>query len=584
MSEKIIGIDLGTTNSELAIVEAGQPVLIRHNNRAIIPSYVALDQDGKLLVGEAARNQYPVYPERTVKSIKRLMGSGEKVVMAGQEYAPREISAIILKFLKQNAEQYLGKEVTGAVITVPAYFSDIQRLATKEAGEIAGFTNIKMINEPTAAALAYEGEHAEGKTVMVYDLGGGTFDVSVVRMEEGVIEVIASHGNNHLGGDDFDQLIVDHVYERLREAHGEFTLSPEEAARINRAAERAKLVLSDNPFAELKEEYLFEQNGVPVHLDLEISRETYEEMIRPLIDETVRAIHVALKSAKLTASDIEEILLVGGSTRTPLVQQCIEEEFSVQPRSEVDPDLCVAGGAAIQAGMLGGEDVSVVLVDITPYTFGTSSLDMDEYMMSFKEIYVPLIRKNSPVPVKKSEVFYTLHDNQESVRVDVYQGEESIPLDNIKLGEFVISGLSRVPEGNEIITTFELDTNGILQVTATEKCTGKSKQISIDNATGHFDKEDMDRAKGKLVQLFEKENVADSIPDEEQKQAADTIPAEVQAVLKKAENLLDDAEPEDKEELIELIEIIRDAFSAKDEQKLAGAVSELNEIIFYLES
>ncbi len=584
MSEKIIGIDLGTTNSEAAIIEDGQPVLIKHNDCAIVPSYVAMDQDGKLLVGEAARNQYPVYPERTVKSIKRLMGSDEKVVMAGQEYAPREISAIILKFLKQNAEQYLGQEVTSAVITVPAYFSDIQRLATKEAGEIAGFTKIKMINEPTAAALTYEGEHADGKTVMVYDLGGGTFDVSVVRMEEGVIEVIASHGNNHLGGDDFDQLIVDHAHERLREAHGEFTLSPEEAARINRAAERAKFVLSDNPFAELKEEYLFEQNGVPVHLDLEISREKYEEMIRPLIDETVNAIHVALKSAGLTATDIDEILLVGGATRTPLVRQCIEEEFSVQPRSEVDPDLCVASGAAIQAGMLSGEEVSAVLVDITPYTFGTSSLDMPPGSMSFKEIYVPLIKKNSPVPVRKSEVFYTLYDNQERVRVDVYQGEESIPQDNIKLGEFVISGLSRVPEGNEIITTFELDTNGILQVTATEKCTGKSKQISIDNATGHFEKEDMDKAKGKLVQLFGEENVADAIPDEEQHQAADTIPAEVQAVLEKAENLMENVDPEDKEELIELSETIRDALREKDEQKLAGAVSELNEIIFYLES
>lgn len=583
MSEKIIAIDLGTTNSEVAIFEDGQPVLVKHNKSVIIPSYVAMDQDGKLLVGEAARNQYPVYPERTVKSIKRLMGSGEKVVMAGQEYAPREISAIILKSLKQYAERYLGEVVNRAVITVPAYFSDIQRLSTKEAGEIAGFTSIKMINEPTAAALAYEGKHDEARTIMVYDLGGGTFDVSVVRMEDGVIEVIASHGNNHLGGDDFDQLIVDHVYEELREKHEAFELSPEETARITRAAEQVKMALSDNPFAEIREEYLFEQNGVPVHLNLEISRETYEDMIRPLIDETLRAIHIALKSANLTASDIEEILLVGGSTRTPLVQQYIEAEFSVQPRSEVNPDLCVVSGAAIQAGMLAGEDVSAVLVDITPYTFGTSTLDMDAHSFGYKEIYVPLIRKNTPVPVKKSDVFYTLRNNQESVRINIYQGEASIPADNIKIGEFLIRGLSRVPEGSEIVTTFELDTNGILHVTATEKCTGKSKQISIDNATGRFDEKDMERAKGKLVQFFGEQHEDDLTP-EGTESIDDGIPADVQTVLKKAEKLLDDTEPEDREELIELSETIHDALREKDSGRLAEAVSELNEIIFYMES
>lgn len=582
MEGKIIGIDLGTTNSEVAIFEDGQPLLLKHNNSAIFPSYVAMDQDGKLLVGEPARNQYPVYPERTVKSIKRLMGSGKKVTMAGQEYAPREISAIILKSLKQNAEHYLGETVTSAVITVPAYFSDVQRLSTKEAGEIAGFANIKMINEPTAAALAYEGKHSEGKTIMVYDLGGGTFDVSVVRMEGGVIEVIASHGNNHLGGDDFDQKIVEHVYDALREEYGEFALSPEESARVILAAEHAKFVLSDNPFAEIKEEYLFEQNGVPAHLSLEISRETYEDMIRPLIEETISAIHTALQSADLTASDIEEILLAGGSTRTPLVQQYIEEEFSVQPRSEVNPDLCIASGAAIQAGMLSGEDVTAVLVDITPYTFGTSTLSMNDTIMSYENIYVPLIRKNSPIPVRKSDVFFTLYDNQESVRVNVFQGEEKVPEDNIKLGEFVIGDLSRVPAGNDIVTTFELDTNGILHVTATEKFTGKSKQISIDNAIGRFNEEDMDRAKGKIIQLFDEESVTET--DSEDADSDHDLPVEVSRLLKKAENLLGGAETEDKEELIELMEQIKDALKADDKDKLTEALSELAEIIFYMES
>ncbi len=341
-------------------------------------------------------------------------------------------------------------------------------------------------------------------------------------------------------------------------------------------------MLSDNPFAEIKEEYLFEQNGVPAHLSLEISRETYEDMIRPLIEETISAIHTALQSADLTASDIEEILLAGGSTRTPLVQQYIEEEFSVQPRSEVNPDLCIASGAAIQAGMLSGEDVTAVLVDITPYTFGTSTLSMNDTIMSYENIYVPLIRKNSPIPVRKSDVFFTLYDNQESVRVNVFQGEEKVPEDNIKLGEFVIGDLSRVPAGNDIVTTFELDTNGILHVTATEKFTGKSKQISIDNAIGRFNEEDMDRAKGKIIQLFDEESVTET--DSEDADSDHDLPVEVSRLLKKAENLLGGAETEDKEELIELMEQIKDALKADDKDKLTEALSELAEIIFYMES
>ncbi len=584
MNEKIIGIDLGTTNSEVAVIDEMQPVLLEHDNSAIFPSYVGMDQAGNLLVGRAARNQYHVYPDRTVKSIKRLMGSGEKVSMAGREYAPQEISAIILKTLKNTAEKQLGRTITQAVVTVPAYFSDVQRQATREAGEIAGFKSIKMINEPTAAALAYGGNQKEGRTIMVYDLGGGTFDVSIVRIEDGVIEVVAGHGNNRLGGDDFDRKIVDYICEKLAEEHGELDLPPEAAARLNRAAEKAKHTLSDNPFAEIKEEYLFENHGVPVHLSLEISRDEYERMITPFIEETLGAVHTALQSADLTASDIEEILLVGGSTRTPLVQRYIQREFGIRPRSEVDPDLCVAGGAAIQAGMVAGEEVSSVLVDITPYTFGTSTLDLDDRAMGFREVYVPLITKNSPIPIKKSEVFYTLFDNQEEVRVRVYQGEASDPKDNIEIGEFIISGLSRVPEGSEIINTFELDTDGILHVSATEKCTGKSKKISIDNAIGRFEEGEMADAKDTIKELFGEEpevggeEVGDNAAGEDEENA------EASRALQKAESLMADADPEDREEMIDLIEEIRDARREKDPARLAEAVNELNEIIFYLES
>ncbi len=597
MNEIIIGIDLGTTNSEVAVIQDAHPVLLKNHDSVILPSYVGVDEDGDLLVGVAARNQYAVYPERTVKSVKRLMGSGEQVKMAGKEYSPQEISAIILKSLKEIAEKQLKQKVGKAVITVPAYFSDVQRQATREAGEIAGLEVVKMINEPTAAALAYEGDAHLGKTIMVYDLGGGTFDVSVVGIENGVIEVIASHGNNHLGGDDFDRKIVEHILEYLQEEHGELSLSPEAKARIERAAEQAKITLSNNPFATVKEEYLFEKNGVPVHLDVEISRDEYEDMIRPFIEESMEAVHIALKGASLTASDIEEVLLVGGSSRTPLVQQYFEEELGLIPHCEIDPDLCVAAGAAVQAGMINGEEVSTVLVDITPYTFSTASLQFNMQTMSYDVVCVPLIKKNSPIPVKKSDVFYTMHDNQKKVKVEVYQGESTVPNENILIGEFMITGLSNKPAGNEIIDTFELDKDGILHVTAIEKCTGKSKKIEIDNAMAKLDKEDMDKARDKIGELFntssdcdidgeytvvDEENENEEETAEQQKQSEEAVKAE--ALIKKAETLMDDAESEDQEELVELVEAIRDALKAADGARLDESMHELNEIIFYLES
>ena len=591
MNEIIIGIDLGTTNSEVAVIQDAHPVLLKNQDSVILPSYVGVDEDGGLLVGVAARNQYAVYPERTVKSVKRLMGSGEQVKMAGKEYSPQEISAIILKSLKEIAEKQLKQKVDKAVITVPAYFSDVQRQATREAGKIAGLEVVKMINEPTAAALAYEGDAHLGKTIMVYDLGGGTFDVSVVGIENGVIEVIASHGNNHLGGDDFDLKIVEHILEYLTEEHGELSLSPEAKARIERAAEQAKITLSNNPFATVKEEYLFEKNGVPVHLDVEISRDEYEDMIRPFIEESMEAVHIALKGASLTASDIEEVLLVGGSSRTPLVQQYFEEELGLIPHCEIDPDLCVAAGAAVQAGMINGEEVSTVLVDITPYTFSTASLQFNMQTMSYDVVCVPLIKKNSPIPVKKSEVFYTMHDNQKQVKVEVYQGESTVPNENILIGEFMITGLSNKPAGNEIIDTFELDKDGILHVTAIEKCTGKSKKIEIDNAMAKLDKEDMDKARDKIGELFNTSSdfdidgeytVVDEENEEEAEQNEEAVKAE--ALIKKAETLMDDAESEDQEELVELVETIRDALQAADGTRLDESMHELNEIIFYLES
>ena len=334
MSEIIVGIDLGTTNSEIAVYRAGRPqVLADDAGRLILPSVVGLDDAGGLLVGEEARNQFLLAPERTVRSIKRRMGSDDTVSLAGQSYRPQEISAIILKRLKETAERRLGQAVAKAVITVPAYFSDTQRQATREAGEIAGLEVVRIINEPTAAALVYEAGQHQGKRILVYDLGGGTFDVSIVRIEEGVVEVISSHGNNHLGGDDFDQKIVGHILDHLKIKQGvEVSGSPQAMARILRSAEAAKKHLSDHPFARIEEEYLIESGGRPVHLALELEREHYETMIAPFIEETMEAIHIALKGAGLTASQVEEILLVGGATRTPMIRRRLEQVFGLAPR------------------------------------------------------------------------------------------------------------------------------------------------------------------------------------------------------------------------------------------------------------
>src|SRR5580700_7518949 len=340
MTDEILGIDLGTTNSEIAIYRNGRPeVLADARGRVILPSVVGLSQTGELLVGDEARNQFLLYPERTVRSIKRRMGSDDRVRLGERDYTPQEISAIILSRLKEIAQHRLGRPIQKAVITVPAYFSDAQRQATREAGEIAGLEVVRIINEPTAAALVYEAGAHQGKRILVYDLGGGTFDVSVVRIEEGVVEVISSHGNNHLGGDDFDQKIVAHIAEHVKISQAvDLSDQPRAMARILRAAETAKKHLSDHPFARIEEEYLAEVDGKPVHLSMELARHDYEAMIAPYVEETLQAIHTALRSANLTATQVEETLLVGGATRTPMIRQRLKQVFGHEPRGEVDAD------------------------------------------------------------------------------------------------------------------------------------------------------------------------------------------------------------------------------------------------------
>lgn len=600
----VIGIDLGTTNSEVAIYENGQVTVIAGEQGRIMPSVVGLDEQGNLLVGQAARNQYVIYPERTIRSVKRRMGEDCRLPLGDRDYSPQEISAIILRRLKQRAEKYLGCAVERAVITVPAYFSDAQRQATREAGEIAGLEVMKIINEPTAAALAYEAGTQELRRVLVYDLGGGTFDVSVVSIQQEVIEVAASHGNNHLGGDDFDQRIVEFLETGLQEEYPGLTISRQAKARLERAAEQAKMTLSDHHYATIEEEYLLEHDGAPVHLRQELSREEYEEMIAGYIDETVAAMHAALRDADLPTGQIDEILLVGGTTRTPLIAQRLEDETRRPVRGEVDPDLCVVCGAAIQGAIIAGDSVSAVLVDVTPYTFGTAALgevngEFTEYM------FCPVIKRNSPLPVTKSEVFYPVVPGQETIEATVFQGEDPDARNNIEIGRFLVKGLSGVTEDNPILFELALDANGILKATATEKHTGLSRSITIDNAFSRLDEEQLTTARSRIVDLFvdhEMDQAGEDYGegDEFGEEGAEPVApgrrserhpdrqgarhVQARALIDKAESLFTEIEDEDREELQVLIASINGLLTSGDEQRLSEAIDELADIIYFLES
>ncbi len=587
MSDKIIGIDLGTTNSEVAIVELGKTHIIAIGDKKVLPSFVGIDDSGEILVGETARNQYLVYPERTIKSIKRLMGQDTQIDLAGQAFSPQEISAIILKQLKTIAEQHIGESVSKAVITVPAYFSDAQRQATREAGEIAGLEVVRMINEPTAAALTYGASQSDPKRMLVYDLGGGTFDVSIVNIEEGVVEVLSSHGDNQLGGDDFDQQIIDYLLDHLQTTYDvDASINSKAMARITRAAENAKFILSDQPYAQIEEEYLLEHDDSAIHLSVELSRIEYEEMIEDYINATLDAVHIALKGAKLTASDIDEIVLVGGSTRTPCIRERLFNIFGFEPHSEVDPDLSVAMGAAIQAAMIAGQQVDTVLVDVTPYTYGTSVLGMlngETYPFTF----VPIIHKNSALPIRKTDAFSTHHDGQETVEVNIFQGEDPDALNNIKVGEFKIEGLQDVAAGNIITLALDLDLNGILHVSAQEKATGMEKSITIKNALSQFESTSLDTAKQRITGLFGKLDTSSLEENEPEQLQTEEVAEEIKAareLISKAESLFDQISIEDKEDMVDLIETLTTCIEAADIEGLDDPVALLNDIIFYLES
>ncbi len=498
----IIGIDLGTTHSEVACVEQGIPRILSDRGQKLLPSVVGLDEQGSVLVGQAAKNQALLFPERTIQSVKRLMGSDQPVTLGDQTFSPQEISALILKRLKTIAEQASGQIIEQAVVTVPAHFSEAARQATYQAGEIAGLSIVRMINEPTAAALAYGLDKKTAATVLVYDLGGGTFDVSIVRIENGVTEVLANNGNTQLGGDDFDRQIVEFLLDHLRQQFNvDVSHNPQVMARLLRAAEQAKIQLSDFPFARIEAEYLLQHDGLPVNLSVELSRAEFEAMIAPAIQETMAWVQDSLKQARLKAEAIDDILLVGGSSRIPCIRHYLFDVFGIEARADVDPELCVAQGAAIQAALIEGQAIDTLLIDVAPYSYGCSVIgSLDGQFYPFQ--YVPIIAKNTPLPVSKSEAFETSYDNQAFVDIAIYQGESRDALENIKIGEFRVEGLTPAPAGSIIIVTLSLDLNGLLTVTAVEKATGLEKSVTIEQALARLEPEKIEQAQQKITALF----------------------------------------------------------------------------------
>ncbi len=607
MAECIVGIDLGTTNSEIAAFFDGKVQVIAAAGEQIMPSVVGLAPDGTLLVGTPARNQFALYPERTVKSIKRVMGTDQKVTLGDRTYSPPEISALILRTLKTRAEAALGTEVRKAVITVPAYFSDAQRQATRDAGQIAGLEVLRILNEPTAAALAYGEDRHGARTILVYDLGGGTFDVSVVYVQGDVTEVLASHGNNRLGGDDFDQLLLDFVHDRFVNNGGVDVRNDQRAmSRLLRAVEEAKKRLSFEPYTRIREENIAERSGVPVHLDVEVARTEYEHLIRQLLDGTLDSVHRALTDAGKRPDEVDEILLVGGATRTPLVSALLEEKTGLTPRQELHPDLCVAFGAGVLAARMSGQDIERVLVDISPYSFGPSHFGVLNGMPT-EHCYRPIIVRNTPLPVSRTESYMTMVDHQEAWQVSVYQGDDSYALNNILVGRFMIDGLSKVPAGNEILCRMDLDLDGILRVTATEKRTGLAKHITIEGATTAMSEAEVAAARERMHALFPEEasgeegegeewleeidedddGIVEAQPEAEEQGDTDRERrvqiSEARALLERSRRLLDTMNSDDREEAIVLHEQIENALNTSAWVQLQAAMTELADLLFYVE-
>jgi len=546
---KIIGIDLGTTNSEGAYIEAGKPVVIKSaEGQSYFPSVVAFTKTGEMLVGEAAKRQAVTNPEGTIQRIKRKMGTNEKIRIRGKTYTPQQISAFILQKIKKDAEDFLGVTINDAVITVPAYFNDDQRQATKDAGAIAGFNVKRIINEPTAAALAYGLDKKEDQKIAVYDFGGGTLDVTIMEVGGGVFEVLSTSGDTQLGGSDMDQALVDYIASEFKKQHTvDLRKDPKTLQRILEAAETAKIELSSTLQTEINLPYITVVDGQPTHLEMKLSRAKLEEIIGPIINRSERPCLQAIQDAKLRPQDIDHVVLVGGVTRMPLVQKKVEEIFHQKPKREVDPMECVAIGAAIQAGVLSGDiEKNIVLLDVTPLTLSVETLG---------GVATPLIDRNTTVPTRKSKIFSTAADNQTSVEINVLQGERPMAADNKSLGRFHLDGILPAPRGiPQIEVTFDIDVNGILSVSAKDLGTGKEQSIRITGSTKLSDAE---------IERMKKEAKEHEEEDKKRKEKIE--------IRNNADSLVSSTE----KTLIEL----KDKFSAEDKENLEKALKELREAL-----